>query len=175
APKNLFIIYCLPGDTVMQGLVPFKASDGLISNNVLDLNGDSQTLTDYMTRSYKGQLVEISLNGNLPFKSTPEHELLVLRSRKNHKGQTWRPHWGTSPKSVKESVPAWISAAEVLDSDFLLCLQNSLKRPLRLFLAYRLIASPSQSIPTSIPMWIWHGCLDSTSLTAGKVEPEAPD
>jgi intein/homing endonuclease len=121
APKNLFIIYCLPGETVMQGLVPFKASDGLISSNVLDLNGDSQNLTHHMTRPYKGQLVEISLSGNLPFKSTPEHELLVLRSKKNHKGQTWRPHWGASPKDVKESVPTWISAAEVLDSDFLLC------------------------------------------------------
>ena len=121
APKNLFIIYCLPGETVMQGIVPFKADDGLISNNVLDLNGDMQTLTDYMTRPYKGQLTEISLSGNIPFRSTLEHELLVLRSRKNHKGQTWRPHWGTTPKKLKNPTPVWIPASEVRDSDFLLC------------------------------------------------------
>lgn len=121
APKNLFIVYCLPSETVMQGLVPFRAGCGLISNNVLDLNGDTQILTDYMTRPYKGKLVEIALSGNLPFRSTPEHELFVLRSRKNHKGQTWRPHWTASPKSVKSSVPVWIPASEVRDSDFLLC------------------------------------------------------
>jgi hypothetical protein len=121
APKNLFIVYCLPGETVMQGLLPFRASDGLISNDVLDLNGDIQALTDYMARPYKGKLVEVSLLGNLPFRSTPEHGLLVLRSKKNSKGQTWRPHWGTSPKSVKNPAPVWVPASEVRDSDFLLC------------------------------------------------------
>lgn len=121
APKNLFIVYCLPSETVMQGLIPFRAGDGLTSNKVLDFNGDLQDLTDYMTRPYKGNLIEIGLNGNLPFRSTPEHELLVLRSRKNHKGQTWRPHWTASPKSVKNLAPVWVSASEVRDSDFLLC------------------------------------------------------
>ena len=119
-PKNYFIIYCLPGDTVMQGLIPFHAEDG-IQSRILDMNGDEQNITGYMSREYNGSLVELELIGNLPFRCTPEHELLIIRSYKNSKGQLVRPAWHTFSKTKYSAKPVWVSASEVRDTDFLLC------------------------------------------------------
>jgi len=123
APKNLFIVYCTPGDTMIQGPVPFAAAEQ--QTRVLDHEGNFSDITAHIERPYVGPLKRITFLGNLPLEITPEHEILVLRTNRKYlvKGKRYplRPHWDKQGGGWKR---VWVPASEVLETDFVLCPEN---------------------------------------------------
>lgn len=122
APKNLFISYCFPGNTMMQGLIPGTANV-FAEKQILDMNGDLQNVTDSMQRSYRGPVVRLDVAGTLAITPTPEHELYVLRCKKPYqvKGEIYplRPTWKNQKEEDWEKL--WVPAKDVRSTDFLLC------------------------------------------------------
>jgi intein/homing endonuclease len=120
-PKNLFIVYCLPRTAMMQGIVPFYVSEQ--ASSVLDHNGDLQVLTDHMQRPYDGPMTRIKIQGTLPLEITPEHEVLVLRSKRKWivKGKRLpeRPTWARQQAKNWEFL--WVPSKDVEVTDFMVC------------------------------------------------------
>src|SRR5208282_3477593 len=75
-----------------------------------------------MKRWYEGPMLEFKTAGNLPFRCTPEHPLLIVRPYRNGGGKVFKPNWKTKEAAKANAVhPIWVTASEVQDGDFLLC------------------------------------------------------
>ena len=90
---------CIKGDTILLG--ENKAiSDVAEGGYVRGLTGDVK-IAEKMVRQYSGNMIRLSVSGILPFEVTPDHPLLVRRSKLPHEG------------GLAFREPKWVPASEV--------------------------------------------------------------
>jgi len=121
APKNLFIVYCLPSGIVMQSPYPFFTGE-TPQTDIVDLKGDIRTILSTIERPYSGDMVTLHMKGNLSFRCTPEHEILVLRPTTAVFRIRGRLFYKENKRLLAKNplTPMWVTAESILPEDYLL-------------------------------------------------------
>lgn len=118
---HTILIHCLPGEMMANAPTPFRM-DGVQGEEVCDLTGKIRKITNHIKRWYEGPMLEFKTAGNLPFRCTPEHPLLIIRPYRSGGGKVFKPNWKTKEAAKASAVhPIWVIASEVRNGDFLLC------------------------------------------------------
>jgi hypothetical protein len=115
------LVHCLSGEMMVNAHLPFRADSLTQGTNAYDFKGDTRSITHYLNRSYSGELLTFTMGGNLPFRCTPEHPLLIIRPYRNSSGKIFKPNWVVKETKNHPVIPVWIRASEVEVGDLLLC------------------------------------------------------